>query len=196
LLSAFHQKFPNVEIEIGNASSPAQELQAKVFDFIIMAAAEADNSLAYVPLFEDQMVCIMPKDHPLSSKPWVAIEDFSKYGLISHAEKRLSRFFQLILEPAGIEPKRFMAVDQPNAIIELVASGFGISVFPMWAVKSSLEACNLAAIPITRSAIPVTWCVAFLQKLQPPIFHQEFINIVKDMDLEQAGAAPAVCGQP
>lgn len=195
LLWRFQQKFPNVEIKIGNAGNPARELRAKVFDFIIMAAVEADNSLACVPLFKDQVVCIMPQDHPLSSRPWVAIEDFSKYGLISHAEKRLNRFFQVILDPAGIEPKRYMTVDQLNAIIELVASGFGISVFPMWAVKGSLDACGLAAKPITRSGLPVTWYVAFLHKHQPPLYHEEFIQILMRMDLEQAGAAPAVCGQ-
>jgi LysR family transcriptional regulator for metE and metH len=195
LLLRFQQKFPNVEIEIGNAANPARELQAKVFDFIIMAAVEADDNLACVPLFKDQMVCIMPQDHPLSSRPWVAVEDFSQYGLISHAEKRLNRFFQLVLEPAGIDPKRYMAVDQPNAIMELVASGFGISVFPMWAVKSSLDDCGLAAKPITRSGLPVTWYVAFLQKHQPPLYHEEFIHILMSMDLEQAGAAPAACDQ-
>lgn len=190
LLWRFQQKFPKIEIKIGNAGNPAQELRGKVFDFIILAAAEADNSLAYKPLFKDQMVCVMPRNHPLSCRPWVAIEDFSKYGLISHAEKRLNRFCQLVLDPAGIAPKRYMAVGQLNAIIELVASGFGISVFPMWAVKSSLDACGLAAKPITRSGLPVTWYVAFLEKHQPPFYHKEFIHILMSMDLEQAGAAP------
>lgn len=196
LLHAFQQKFPNVEIEIGDAANPAEELRAKSFDFIIMAAAEAYDDLKCVPLFEDQMVCIMPKDHPLSVKPWISLQDFGRFGLISHAGKRLNRFFKIILEPAGIEPKRYMAVDQPNAIIELVASRFGISVFPMWAVKSSLESCGLVASPITKNGLPVTWYVAYLPKHQPPLFHKEFINILKGIGIEFAGADTALCEPP
>lgn len=196
LLGAFQQKFPNVEIDIGNAVNPAEELRAKSFDFIIMAAAEAHDNLKCEPLFKDQMVCIMPKGHPLSAKPWISIQDFSRFELISHTEKRLNRFIKIILEPAGIEPKRYMAVDQSNAIIELVASRFGISVVPMWAVKSSLESCNLVASPITRNGLPVTWYVAYLPKYQTPLFHKEFINILKGMDLELAGAATALCKPP
>jgi DNA-binding transcriptional LysR family regulator len=49
-----------------------------------------------------------------------------------------------------------MSVGQHQAILELVASGFGTSVFPLWAIKSVLETNALIARPISRNGISVT----------------------------------------
>ncbi len=181
VMQIFQKKFPNIEFEIGNAYDSVQELEAKQFDLIITAASAPDDKHTYMPLFEDQMVCIMPKDHPLSTQSYIRFEDFNRFNLISHAEKALNRFYQLVLKPSGVKPKRFMTVGQPQAIIEMVASGFGISVFPRWAVRSSLETDDITARPITKKGLPVTWRAAFLKNSQRPVFQQEFINIVSKM---------------
>ena len=180
----FQLKFPNIEFEIGNSIDLGKELQTKRYDFIITAATAKDENYHFEPLFEDQMICIMPSDHPLTTRKWIDLKDFNHVNLISHAEKGRSRFYQLALKPECIEPKRFMVVGQPLAIIDLVASGFGISVFPRWAVKSSLESGGVAARPITKGGLPVTWVAAFLDDSHIPAFQKEFVNIVGRMNLE------------
>ena len=116
---------------IGNSDNLTRELEAKRYDLIITAAPVADDYDS-VGLFEDQMVCIMPEDHRLSVRPFVRLEDFTGFNLIAHVEKGQHGFYQCVFRPKGIEPQRFMAVGQPQAIVEMVASGFGISVSPRW----------------------------------------------------------------
>jgi DNA-binding transcriptional LysR family regulator len=81
-----------------------------------------------------------------------------------------------------------MMVGQPLAIIEMVASGFGISVFPRWAVRSTLEGDGITARPITRNGFPLTWQAAFLKNNQIPLSQKEFINIVSKMNIEDMPA--------
>jgi DNA-binding transcriptional LysR family regulator len=76
------------------------------------------------------MDCILPENHPFSAKFCIDLKDFSRMNLISLAEKSKNRFYQAVLKPRGIEPKRVMTVGQPDAIIEMVASGFGAVFSP------------------------------------------------------------------
>ncbi|MBI5590090.1 MAG: LysR family transcriptional regulator [Deltaproteobacteria bacterium] len=183
VMEIFQDKFPNIEFEIGNSEDLARELEAKKFDLIITAASSHDDNYAYSPLFKDQMVCILPENHPFSAQPCINLQDFSKMNLISHREKGENRFYQAALKPRGIEPKRLMTVGQPLAIIEMVASGFGVGVFPRWAVKDSLMTTGIIARPITRSGLPITWDAAFLRNTNIPVFQDEFINIVSKLNL-------------
>jgi LysR family transcriptional regulator for metE and metH len=189
VMRIFQNKFPNIEFEIGTSNDLAQELESKRYDLVIVASAPIDDNYACLPLFADQMVCIMPPDHPLSSRSWIRFEDFSGFNLISHAERAFNRFYQLVLKPRGVEPKRLMTVGQPLAMIELVASGFGISVFPRWAVSSALETDGITARPITRNGFPLTWQAVFLKNSRRPVFQKEFINIVGKMNIEDLPAA-------
>lgn len=185
VIQFFQKKFPHIEFEIGNSNELADDLENKKFDFIITAAPAPDDQYIYVPLFADHLVCIMPADHPLAARSWVRYEDFGTFNLISHSEKGTSRFYQLVLKPRGLAPKRFMTVGQPHAIVEMVAAGFGLGVFPRWALNSSLEANGITARPITQSGLPVTWYAIFLKNHQVPIFQQEFINIISKMNITE-----------
>lgn len=149
----------SLEFEIGSAENPPKDLQSKRYDFVIMAGADSvkDNDCDCLPLFADQLVCVMPADHPLSSRSYVHFEDFARFNLISHSEKAQNRFYNVCLKPKRLQPRQFMTVGQPHAMIEMAASGFGISVFPRWAITGFLETIGITARPITRIGLPVTW---------------------------------------
>jgi LysR family transcriptional regulator for metE and metH len=183
VMKVFQSKFPNIEVEIGNSEDLVVELEAKKFDLIITAVPSSDDNYTCSPLFKDQMVCILPENHPFVAQPYLDLQDFFKVNLISHSEKSKNRFYQNVLKPRGIEPKRLMTVGQPNAIIEMVASDFGVGVFPRWAIQDSLSEAAIIARPITRSGLPVTWHAAFLPNTNNPVFQDEFINIVSKLNL-------------
>ena len=184
VMRQFQARFPNIALEIGDARSLIEELEAKRYHLIITGATDVDKHYDVLPLFTDQLVCIMPPDHPLSSRSWVQFEDFEKFKFISHAERAQNRFYQFFLKPRGIEPECMMTVGHPLAMIEMVASGFGLSVFPRWAVQGTLAGDGITTRPITRKGLPLTWKTAFLKNSQLPVFQKEFINIVSRMQID------------
>lgn len=184
VLRLFQEKFPNIELEIGTSINLAEELEGKRFDFIVTAAPTIDERFVSAPLFADQMVCVMPTDHPLADQAHVGYSDFNRYNFIAHAEKGRNRFYQAVLKPRGVEPKRFMAVGQPQAILEMVASGFGISIFPAWAVKEALATTAVTARPITSKGVSIGWRAVFLPGGQVPLFQQELIGIIGRMKID------------
>jgi LysR family transcriptional regulator, regulator for metE and metH len=184
LMVRFRKQFPNVEIEIDTSHDPAMELDQKRYDIIISARSLSDNTHAQQPLFQDQLVCIMDKDHPLAGQSYIHLKDFQDINMISHAEKGESKFYELLLQPKGIEPKRFMTVGQPQAIVELVISGLGVSVFPLWAVTGAIDAGSLIAKPISRNGVPLTWRALFLKGNNMPIYQKELIRMMQRVHSE------------
>ncbi len=178
VMGAFQKKFPNIEIIIGDSNSLFEELESGKYDFVISGGTVDDDRFTHLPLFEDQMSCIMPNNHPLTAKQFFDFDNIIDASLIAHMEKEDNRFFQHFIKPRGIEPPRYMTVRQPQAIIELVSSGFGIGFFPKWAVKSAIESKALTARPITRTGIPIQWNAVFLKKRRLEVFQREFINML------------------
>ncbi len=182
VLNLFHDKFPNVEIEIGTCSSVYKDLESKRYDIVISGAPLEDNQFKSQPMFQDQMVCILSKDHPLRMQPFIRFEDFKGLSLISHSDKARNSFYQLALKPMNIEPKRFMTISQPQAIVEMVESGFGVSIVPKWAVQSALEGKSICALPVTKKGLPLEWNASFLNNKAAPFYQQEFLNLISKIN--------------
>ncbi len=183
-MGVFQEKFPNIEFEIGTAVSLHEELASKKFDIVVTAASssEAGEGMDFARLFQDQIVCIMPADHPLGVKPYLLPADFNGTVLISHRDEEKTSFYRAIMKPHNVEPGRRMIIEQPQAMIEMVASGFGIAVVPLWAVKNVLDEKNLRALPITKKGVELTWKAASMKKNEVTVFQEEFIRIVGRMN--------------
>ncbi|SHO42879.1 LysR family transcriptional regulator [Desulfopila aestuarii] len=179
----FQRKFPKVELIIGTAVDLVEELEARKFDLIVTAAPVGDDRFRYVPLFGDTMVCVLPIDHPLRSQQYVGIEDFSRVKLITHAERGKNRLYQALLKPQGIEPKRYLTVDQPQAMLEMVMAGLGIGIFPAWAVREAVRTGRVVSLPITDQGIPVRWHAVSLPSSTVPVFQEEFVRIIGQMKI-------------
>jgi len=182
-IHVFQKKFPKVELIIGTAADLAGDLEAGKFDFIVTAAPVGDERFSYIPLFSDAMVCVLPVDHSLGEQQYVRIEDFSRFKLIAHAERGKNRFYQALLKPQGIEPKRYLTVDQPQAMLEMVMAGLGIGIFPAWAVRAAVKIGRVIALPLTAQGIPVHWHAVSLPTATVPIFQEEFIKIIGQMKI-------------
>lgn len=187
----FHDAFPHIQIEVGNSVDLLDELEGKRYDLIITGAISPDNNFTSIPLFKDQLVCVMPEEHPLAACSFVQLADFADNNLIAHADKGRNRFYQQVLKPLGFEPKRIMHVGAPQAIIEMVIAGFGISIFPRWAVAEALRTWRLVARPITRRGFPLTWHVIHLRHNNIPVYQQEFIRSINSLKVTQQPVAAA-----
>lgn len=191
VMRLFHEAFPNIEIEVGNSVDLLEDLEGKRYDVIISGAIPPGENLTSVPLFKDQLLCIMTEDHPLAACSFVQLDDFANNNLIAHADKSRNRFYQQILKPQGFEPKRIMNVGAPQAIIEMVVAGFGIAIFPRWAVAEALRTWRLIARPITRRGFPLTWHAVHLSHNNIPVYQQEFIRSIARLNVTQQSIATA-----
>jgi len=182
VLKKYQDLFPKVKIDMSKSISIIKDLTSNQFDFVITAFPIDHKHIVSGPLFEDDIVLISSPGHRVSLKRYTTENDFEGETLISLVEQSKDALYQYYLKPAGIKLEKFITIEQPEAIIELVKSNFGLALFPRWSIKNQLKAGKMKARRVSRKGLRLEWQVLHFKKKLPP-FQQEFINLLQSQPL-------------
>lgn len=178
VLGLFQEKFPNVDIAIGNAMDPEGDLISEAVDIAVTASEEEDPRIESAPLFEDEVVVVMSADHPLRVKPFMRLDDFHGADIIALVDKSTHYFFDGFLRSREIRPRRYMIISHPEAMVDLIASGLGVGILPQWFALPYLASRALCTCPVTASGKRLTWRASWLKSGQQPPYLKEFIKLM------------------
>jgi LysR family transcriptional regulator for metE and metH len=188
VMQAFQSRYPKVDLAINSSPTLFEDIVAQKIDLGISAGLPDHAGIKTKKLFADELAIVMAPKHPLSTKRFLAAEDFIGIKLIAPVEKSHNLFYEAILKPAGIALQQYMVVDQPQAVMELVKAGIGISMAPKWAVSSQLSSGQLHAASFTAKGIWLKWRVAYLQNGRMPAYKQKFIHLMTAQGLPSASS--------
>lgn len=126
-MASFKKQSPDVEFVVRNGLSSIMldQLQRNETDLCLIS--KLDGCVNWVPLAEDELVAIIPADHPLSEREAIPIAVYSDapyLELHSYMETDNSR----ALGAAGIEPRSTIHVDDSSAMYPMVEAGLGIGM--------------------------------------------------------------------
>ena len=109
-------------------------------DVAIVSEVDVDErDVAVHPLFEFDIVAILPLGHPLLARDHLEARDFAGETLItSPVPDEMLDLVRQVLRPAGVEPAR-RTTELTVAMLQLVASGRGFAALPLWAVQTYLQ---------------------------------------------------------
>ena len=181
LLQSFHRKFPGVDVQIMvNATDrPIDALLEGQIDLAVVTSEIEDKRLVTSPLFEDELVAVVPPTHPFAKRAWIDATDFAEEHLIIYkADRHDSYTFTRILAPAGVEPARVSQVPLTEAILELVKAGLGVSVMARWAIEPALSSGAVKAIRIGKRGVYRAWTAVTLRDRVEPKWQREFVFLL------------------
>ena len=161
LLTPFHRRFPRVDVEIVPevSRSATEALLERRIDLALVHELRRDPRLQFAPVFEDEIVVIVPKGHALAKKPFVTAEDLANEHVILHTPAEDS-FFARQIRAAGVRPRKFSQVMLTEAIVELVRAGLGVAGLPRWTVANTA---GIASIRFTKKGLWRKWNAATLK---------------------------------
>lgn len=141
-MDALRLRWPEVEQDIvsGFQSDPVGLLHQDRADVAIVSEVDADErDVAVHPLFEFDIVAILPLGHPLLARDHLEARDFAGETLITYpVPDDMLDLVRQVLRPAGVEPAR-RTTELTVAMLQLVASGRGFAALPLWAVQTYLQ---------------------------------------------------------
>ena len=128
LLEKLHDTYPGLEFQIyeGNAEEQFQMLKNNTIDVGFLSSS-APEDYAFIPLYRDPIVVIMPDDHPLTALPSVTPEDLTRYPFLIKPEHAYGTLRDLLHGQPGMIDSGF-SVKTDNALLGLVRKGMGIGV--------------------------------------------------------------------
>lgn len=179
-LKDFSRRFPEVEVKIVVEATrqPIEALLGGRLDLAVVSSIQRDKRLTYRPLFDDELVAILPPEHPLAAKPCLQARDFTDQNVFLYVGPKDSDLFRLLLNPAGVVPARVTQVHLTEAILEMVKAGLGISVMARWAVAEHLREGKLIARPLTKKGLHRQWSAAMLRSETTPAYLLQFVALL------------------
>lgn len=104
--------------------------------------------LQYSVLYEDSMVLLVPKNHPLAGRTEIDLRECSEEAFINlNEDTNLQQFLNQMFQQAGFNPKVVMTCDY-TLRDQMVSEGHGVSITTrLGAQKSNVS--GTVAIPIT-----------------------------------------------
>ncbi|MFN7183557.1 MAG: LysR family transcriptional regulator [Thermomonas haemolytica] len=131
IVEAFRRQYPDVRLSLHNVTgaSGLDLLRSDAVDLAVGSMLDVPADLAYAPAQRYEPMLITPPDHPLATKPELALEDLSPYGLIL-PPKRLTtyRLVDLVFQQNRVPYTVALEVGGWEVIKQYVAMGLGISI--------------------------------------------------------------------
>ncbi|HYE41440.1 MAG TPA: LysR family transcriptional regulator substrate-binding protein, partial [Ramlibacter sp.] len=133
LLARFRQRYPGVAVHVTERADAEieQDLIGRRVDIGVVRLPQ--------PIFDtqalatDELVAVLPENHPLARGKTVAVRDLAAYPLVltqAGSQDMVMRMF----ERAGVRPQVAHELSQVLSILEFVARGNGVSVLAALAV--------------------------------------------------------------
>lgn len=179
IISRLRKKSAGAEISIVAAATPRplDFLLNGELDLAIISEIPAQSGIHHSPLFTDNLVAVVHKQHPLAKgRSLVTASDFANEHLITYDSKETSNVFAKEFF-RDVQPHKVTRVQLTEAIVEMVNANMGISIFATWVIEPYLKNRDLITLPIKSSLKKRTWRAAWLGKPHPLL--PDFTEAVK-----------------
>jgi DNA-binding transcriptional LysR family regulator len=94
------------------------------------------NGLTMEPLFTEEMVVVIPRDHYLAKERDIDVADLERERWIAGCP-RCRGHLLAVCEAAGFSPAISFETDNASAVLSMVASGLGVAMLPRLALATS-----------------------------------------------------------
>lgn len=110
--------------------------------------------LRFEPVFDYEQVLVVGKGHKLAGLSHVEPQHLTDEILITYpvSTDRLDIYTQFLL-PAGVSPKRQKTIETTDIMMQMVASGRGVTALPRWLVQEYAARMNVVAVRIGDKGI-------------------------------------------
>jgi len=155
VFAQFKKQYPDVGVNI-RRSDYAKILESVIdnsVDFGVVSLPVNDTRLTIVPIHRDELVIIVPPQHPLAKMKSAPIAEAAKYPLImpkiGHTRDALENLFY----ERKLKPRYTMELDSSELLKRFVAADAGVGFIARSNVLEDVRADALAAIPISDATI-------------------------------------------
>jgi LysR family transcriptional regulator, regulator for metE and metH len=185
-MDAFRERWPEIELDIvsGFQADPVGLLHQDRAELAIVSEVDQDETgVTFLALFRFEIVALLPRGHALLSRPWLEASDFADETLITYpVPDDMLDLVRRVLRPAGVAPPRRTS-ELTVAILQLVASGRGLTALPLWAVKNYLDRGYVASARIGEQGLTGRLYAAAPARLSRQSYLTEFVSIMRETSL-------------
>lgn len=153
LLAVFARKYPDVKysVLIGNTEVTHERAREGTIDIGLVEGLIEDPQLDIKTFLEDELLLVVPKQHPLALKKTVEKDELKNCVFVMREEGSGTRLaVEEIFQKIDFQPSKIITLGSTQAIKEAVEAGLGITVLSKWALRKELLLGSLKPLRIKR----------------------------------------------
>ena len=135
MIQAFSNEAGNENISFsfkqGNTKDIIQGLKDGKFDLAFCSFLEDEPDIDFIPLVQQELVIIVPPNHPLSNCDSINLKETADYPFVYfNKQSGVRPLIDSLFKKVGITPKIACEVEEDNAMAGLVSINYGIAIIP------------------------------------------------------------------
>jgi len=152
ILYRFKRLCPDVDVDlrmVDHALEPFELLESGKTD-VIFASKQKYATCDWTPLYQEEMVAVLPKDYPLNGRPTFPIEEFEGLDFImpyGRFDLEVNAAFKKVGIHATTKPSR---VDD-ETVIRMVGHGLGVSMMSRLMIRGQTD--DVLCVPVEPKTI-------------------------------------------
>jgi DNA-binding transcriptional LysR family regulator len=185
ILSGFKARYPMVGITcaISDSAIVLASLIADECHFGFVGFAREQRGVEFFKIAEDEIVLVVPPDHPFADHPSITAQDLAGEPLVSRevgsgtmeSTRHSLRTIGLDLEECPVAA----VLDSAQAVLSAVEAGLGISFVSRLSAGKSLELGRLQVLPINGLSMKRDILCAYRPASMNTRLLQEFLSFVQ-----------------
>lgn len=150
ILAAFRRDYPGINIHLkeGGIEDIEGWIESSIADFGFLSH-RSSQAFDWIPLCEDPLLAILPKDYPNPPDGIFPMKDFEGQSFIMSATG-VDHDVHMALNTAGIRPRVSLSSADDHAIVSMVAHRLGVSMLPRLIVQDQLD--RVCVLPVQPHA--------------------------------------------
>ena len=186
LIAGFCQDYSLVElkVEVKDSKAAIQEVLNKKFDVGIVGFQPNEKDLVSIPVAADNLVVVVPVDHPLAEKNIISKEDIQNERFIIREEGSGTRKAMLAgIKTLGIDSEDLSVAVQlgsTESVLAAVESGIGISIVSSLAARRAAKLNRVKIVQLTGFDVQRQFYLIHHQDAEGNILISNFIDFIKN----------------
>lgn len=158
----------NLFCDRGLTTDILEGLKERKYDIGFCSKIENEPSIEFIPIAKQDLVVIVPPDHPLAQKDEVNLEETLDYKQIIFKKKSgLRHIIDSLFNTIQAYPDIAYEIEEDQVAAGLVANGFGIAIVPDMPL---LELLDIKKLPLVSPSWQRYFYMATLKGIyQPPV---------------------------
>ncbi|HUO15179.1 MAG TPA: LysR family transcriptional regulator [Verrucomicrobiae bacterium] len=190
LLAVFRQRHPMIRVTIERAlgSRIPDDVLRYNAEFGVLSYEPQEPNLHSIVVYLDELVLVMPPNHPLASAPKVSIRQLGTESFVAHIVPSPHREKVLQQFKAHKTPLH-MDVELPTlqAIKQYVAMGSGVALVPEMSVEPELARGELVRIPVAELQIKRKLRLIYRKDANLSHAGRAFLKVAESIAAERKG---------
>ena len=181
LVRSFLNEYPDKQIDFhfsnGLTADFLEGLKNQKYDIAFCSRMDQEPLIEFVPVAKQELVVIIPKDHPLADRDSVTLRETLDYPQIMFSKRSgLRPMIDKLFLACGKMPECIFEIDEDQTIAGFVAHGFGMAIVPDMPILSNM---SLKVIHITEANWERRFYMAYLKNRYRTPLAEQFLAYVK-----------------